>query len=40
MFIYSLCILFFGLSYRLLYELIYLFKKISKKGKTLTIMDI
>jgi hypothetical protein len=31
MFFYSLCILIFGLSYKLVYELIYLFKKISKK---------
>jgi hypothetical protein len=31
MLIYSLCNLIFGLRYRLVYELIYLFKKISKK---------
>jgi hypothetical protein len=31
MFIHSLCILIFGLSYRLDYELIYLFRKINKK---------
>jgi hypothetical protein len=31
MFIYTLCTIIFGLSYRLVYELIYLFKKISKK---------
>jgi hypothetical protein len=31
MFIHSLCILMFGLSYRLDYELIYLFRKINKK---------
>jgi hypothetical protein len=31
MFIYSLCTQNFGLSYMLVYELIYLFKKINKK---------
>jgi hypothetical protein len=31
MFIHSLCALIFGLSYRKVYVLIYLFKEISKK---------
>jgi hypothetical protein len=31
MFIHSLCTLIFGLSYRLVYVLIYLFKKIKRK---------
>jgi hypothetical protein len=37
MFIYSLCTLNFGLSYRLVYELIYLFKKINKKEMLMTL---
>jgi hypothetical protein len=35
MFIHNLSTLIVGLSYRLVYELIYLFNKMNKKGKTL-----
>jgi hypothetical protein len=37
MFIHSLSTLSFGLSYRLVYELIYLFKKINKKEKIMAL---